>query len=207
MNGGRWLQQPDWTWTCVKWPWTSTPLPLCHWLGKKKAGLADGPGYDCGSGAAVRCCEQVLISVVGEDAIGGYLLLDLSHMGRVYLLTTAGPELCQGHFYCSHILIWAAQCRRRSCRWRNFCADWWSSFYGDQLPHDQLSNTLAQIIIFVTAQPHMQSVLDNQIWSLILTHNPILNNLLHQRTKWKCMFIFFCKILTFPKQKMFTKFL
>lgn len=68
---GQRLQQPGWT----RHELTLNRLPssVRHWLGKEKPGLAARSDHDRknGSGVNLRCREQVLISVVGEDAIAG----------------------------------------------------------------------------------------------------------------------------------------
>lgn len=67
----QWLQQPGRT--RHELPLNHQPSRVCHWLSKKKAGSAGRPDYDgrSVSGVNLRCREQLLISLVGEDAIGG----------------------------------------------------------------------------------------------------------------------------------------
>lgn len=162
------LAEPEPVWAD---PEPATPSCLHHWLRKKKAGLANRADYASGSGSGLtlRCCEQVLISVVGEDAIAASLLRGLSQMVLVICWPLPGQSSVKDIFTA---LISLSELhninQRQSCRWRNFSAALQSSFYADQLPHDQLSKTFALIIIFATGQPQVHAKCAwYQIWSLI----------------------------------------
>lgn len=170
---GQWLQQPGWTWTCVSWPWTSNPLPPVplarqkedafgqqarSWRGKCERGYSQvlWAGFNiCGRWGFDR---RIIASGLVTDGAG----LSVNHgqaKSSVKDIFTAVISLSELHNVN----------QRQSCRWRNFCAALWSSFCADQLPHDQLSKTFHKRSSSLQQHSHtcVQSVLDNQIWSLI----------------------------------------